>query len=149
MGYKITATPFAPGDGEVFVLADDSLGRAVGCRALVSASPSFDAALRREPYFRGAAPEVLNGPDGNNDECTFALEICYCFASEAEKLLFACDMQTRVPHKANLAILCDGSQRVIAGAWLRPITTAQDYGTTWVARINVIGGLITSSIAKS
>ena len=70
------------------------------------------------------------------------------FASEAAKLLFKCDLQTKLPHKANLTIRCDNSQRVIAGAWLRPITTVQDLGTTWIARINVIGGLIRPSLPK-
>lgn len=148
MGYKITASPVGQGDGVNFVLADESLGRSIGCRSLVSISPSFDAALRREPYFRGDAPEVLNGPDGNNDECRFEIVVCYCFASEAEKILFACDMQLALPHKANLEIICDGSVRVVAGAWLRPVTTEQDFGTTWLARITALGGRITITVPK-
>lgn len=133
----------------MFVIADDSLGRDAGCRLLVSRTPTYDAALRREPYFRGDAPEVLNGAEGNNDTCDYELVVCYGFATEAEKMAFQDDMQSALPHKANLQTICGGVQRNLIGAWLRPISTVQDLGTTWIARITVVGGLVANSIPKS
>lgn len=146
MGYKITAVPSAvPGDGRSFVIADDSLGRDVGSRQLVSRTPIYDAAVQREEYFRGDAPENFNR---GQHSCEYELVVCYVFASESAKMAFQDDMQTALPRQANLTIVCDGVQRVIKGAWLRPISTVQDLGTTWIARIHVLGGRVAESIPK-
>jgi hypothetical protein len=139
---KITAYPSAAAKlagAKTFVIGDDTLDRGAGMKWIVALDVALDAGIEEGEFLRA---DGITHFDRMNERCEIRAVVQYRFESEDDSFQFVTDLQRTCPRIATVKIECGNYVRWLADAALRPIPTAEAYGTVATLVFTIRGGQI-------